>query len=665
MALRVTRKCFVYSTLAVIVGAAVIATVLVLLLRDDEEIMKSYKFGGSDLVIQLQEQPDHRYVLSLIRDGAIIQRVTLDHDFTDDSELESIPRGLLLEGNGQRIEVKDIEDTPDFSMISITRTLRKDQIISDIVHTGGNAKDHPVQWYGGPEQMEQFYPVQRLRFEDYAYVPKELHSAAIVERYWINSAGVFFYVEKEVPLFIDQDEETLRLTAKKELPYYTYDDTFVFNYRIGVAKNVKEAHLKAVDKILNKPVDIPDERMVRHPIWSTWVRYRRPISQQTVLDFAKEINDYGFKNAQLDIDDYWENCYGSLIFNSITFPNVTELTEQLKEMGFRVTLWVHPFINKNCQPWYTEAMTKGFFVKSHNETVGYKTKWWNSEENEASYINFNNPAAVDWFRQRLLELRDQGIDSFKFDAGETSWAPMDPDVEGPKALLPASMTTSFVRMCAEFGPMIEIRTGWATQDLPVFVRMLDFDTRWGRNNGLQSLIPTLLQMNLNGYPFVLPDMIGGNMYGNDILTKELFIRWLQATTFMPSMQFSKAPWDIDLETVSIAKRYTMLHEEFSDYILQRMRLTVAEGIPVNPPIWWLDPDDEEALKIDDEFLLGEDILVAPVLTEFATRRDVYLPKGTWRDGNSTQVYEGGRWLRDYRAPIDTLPYFVKTTFQMR
>lgn len=244
-------------------------------------------------------------------------------------------------------------------MISITRTLRKDQIISDIVHTGGNAKDHPVQWYGGPEQMEQFYPVQRLRFEDYAYVPKELHSAAIVERYWINSAGVFFYVEKEVPLFIDQDEETLRLTAKKELPYYTYDDTFVFNYRIGVAKNVKEAHLKAVDKILNKPVDIPDERMVRHPIWSTWVRYRRPISQQTVLDFAKEINDYGFKNAQLDIDDYWENCYGSLIFNSITFPNVTELTEQLKEMGFRVTLWVHPFINKNCQPWYTEAMTKG------------------------------------------------------------------------------------------------------------------------------------------------------------------------------------------------------------------------------------------------------------------------------------------------------------------
>lgn len=57
--------------------------------------------------------------------------------------------------------------------------------------------------------------------------------------------------------------------------------------------------------------------------------------------------------------------------------------------------------------------------------------------------------------------------------------------------------------------------------------------------------------------------------------------------------------------------------------------------------------------------------MAPVLTEFATTRNVYLPKGTWRDGNTNQVYEGGRWLYSYAAPMDTLPYFVKTSFQMR
>ncbi|XP_055607722.1 myogenesis-regulating glycosidase-like [Uranotaenia lowii] len=665
MALKVTRKCLLYSVLGAVVVAVIVGVTLFLVLRDDEDIMKSYSFSSSGVEVRLEEQPDHRYVLNLVRGGVSIQRVTLDYDFTDDSEIETIPKGLRLEGGGQRLEIKDIEDSQNFSFLSVTRTLQKGQIISDVIHTNEKVNGKDVNWYGGPEQMEQYYPIQHLRFDDYAYVPKELHSAAIVERYWLSSQGVFFYVEKEVPLFIDQDEQSLRLTAKKELPYYTYDESFEFNYRIGIAKDAKEAHMKAVERILNKPVGIPDERMVRHPIWSTWVRYGRPINHQTILDFAKEINDYGFKNAQLDIDDFWETCYGSLIFNSITFPNVTELTEQLKEMGFRTTMWIHPFINKNCQPWYTEAQSRGFLVQSHNETIGYNTKWWNSGENEASYINFNNPAAVDWYRRRLQELRDEGIDSFKFDAGETSWAPLDPIVEGPKALLPSSMTTNFVRMCAEFGPMIEIRTGWTTQDLPVFVRMLDLDTRWGMNNGLQSLIPTLIQMNMNGYPFVLPDMIGGNVYGDDILTKELFLRWLQANTFMPSMQFSKTPWDIDNESVEITKKFVDLHETYSDYILQRMRLAVAEGTPVNPPIWWLDPEDDVAQRIPDEYLLGEDILVAPVITEFAKSRDVYLPKGTWRDGNNNQVYEGPRWLNNYQAPMDTLPYFIKTSFQMR
>ena len=76
--------------------------------------------------------------------------------------------------------------------------------------------------------------------------------------------------------------------------------------------------------------------------------------------------------------------------------------------------------------------------------------------------------------------------------------------------------------------------------------MIDKDTYWTFENGLPTLITTLLQMNMNGYPLVLPDMIGGNGY-NEPPTKELFIRWLQANTFMPSMQFSYVPWEFDNE----------------------------------------------------------------------------------------------------------------------
>lgn len=115
-------------------------------------------------------------------------------------------------------------------------------------------------------------------------------------------------------------------------------------------------------------------------------------------------------------------------------------------------------------------------------------------------------------------------------------------------------------------------------------------------------------MNLVGYPLVLPDMIGGNGYGDGFWNggsgvssrpdKEIFLRWLQANTFMPSLQFSYVPWDYDSEvsvvefydsTVFMAQyrrhKFVRLHGEYTPYIMERFKLAVARGEPVNPPIW--------------------------------------------------------------------------------
>jgi myogenesis-regulating glycosidase len=226
-------------------------------------------------------------------------------------------------------------------------------------------------------------------------------------------------------------------------------------------------------------------------------------------------------------------------------------------------------------------------------------------------------------------------------------------------LSPSSFTIDFVRFAAEFGAEIEIRTGWLTQDLPHWVRMLDLDSRWSWNNGLPTLVPTLLQMSMTGYPFVLPDMIGGNNYGNDEITKELFIRWVQATVFMPAMQFSFTPWDFDAETIVISKWCTDMHETYTDYIVERFRLVVRTGELVNSPIWWLDPDDVEAQAVDDEFLLGDKILSAPVVIQGAVTRDIYLPQGKWRDGNTGELHDGRKRIKDYPAPLNILPYFIR------
>ena len=108
-----------------------------------------------------------------------------------------------------------------------------------------------------------------------------------------------------------------------------------------------------------------------------------------------------------------------------------------------------------------------------------------------------------------------------------------------------------------------------------------------------------------GYPFVLPDMIGGNGYGEDPLdesnipSRELYIRWLQANVFMPGMQFSFVPWICDQEVVEHAKAMIALRGSYADKIVDLAKESVETGEPINRPIWWVDPYDETAFRIGD------------------------------------------------------------------
>ncbi len=215
------------------------------------------------------------------------------------------------------------------------------------------------------------------------------------------------------------------------------------------------------------------------------------------------------------------------------------LVSRLKSLGFRVTIWVHPFINVDCNEFLTYAKKKDYLVKNQNGVV--MTSWWNGN---GSYIDFTNPAAANWYLSRLNELKAKtGIDSFKFDSGESSVSPQVPVFHVMTDNHPETILQAYVNAVATFGNYIEVRVGRGTQKYPIFVRMLDRETAWTGRLGMDTLIPELLHMNVIGYNFVLPDMIGGNGYAQTKVTEEMFIRWLQINVFMPALQFSYPPWD--------------------------------------------------------------------------------------------------------------------------
>lgn len=367
-----------------------------------------------------------------------------------------------------------------------------------------------MNWYGGPQQENQSYPVQKFVFKDFAYIPKDQKNAAIMERYWLSSRGFFVFIDYDVPLFVDQNtiaNDSICFTARKALPYNTHNNKKItFNYKIGFSSDARKTHMNVINRIMKKPLGIPNEKLVRYPIWNTWVRYGRDINEQIIRDFADEISKHGFNCSLLEIDDFWEEgCYGSKIIDKVKFPNMKKLTTELKSKfkEISIVMWVHPFMNKNCEPYYTSAKNNDHLMKSMSGS--YDTSWWNSGINGAGHIDFANPVAAIFFKNKLIALQeDHGIDSFTFDAGVTSYYPIDSNFKGNSNLFPGIEISKYVRLAALFGDMIEVRIGWGTQDLNIMVGMMDFDSRWGWDNGLVTLIPTLIQMNLNGYPFVIP-----------------------------------------------------------------------------------------------------------------------------------------------------------------
>ncbi|GBP18691.1 Myogenesis-regulating glycosidase [Eumeta japonica] len=263
----------------------------------------------------------------------------------------------VIGANGVSFEVESTYyDDVGARKLTVWWTGPSDVVFEDCIDFGTD------EWYGGPEQKEQYWPIQNGKLQKYSYISKEEDNAAISERYWLSSSGKYIYVHPEVPLFVDYHnvmDNHLCLIAEVAAPYSSKRTMNILKYDIWFFDNAKEAHLHAVDTYLGKPTGVPDYRMIQYPIWSTWAKYSRDIDQDNLWEYANRIADSGFPNSQFEIDDLWEVCYGSLTVDERKFPDMAQFVRDLKSIGFRVSIWIQPFINKGCDPWYSEALDKG------------------------------------------------------------------------------------------------------------------------------------------------------------------------------------------------------------------------------------------------------------------------------------------------------------------
>jgi alpha-glucosidase (family GH31 glycosyl hydrolase) len=555
------------------------------------------------------------------------------------------------------------------------------KLVTDHYSLSTTPADVPVEikiqleghWYGGGELIHQQHPLNKLMmhsapFHTFDNGPTGL--SGVMNPAWFSSNGTLIIADSSVEFGMNQppaDYPRFKWSfvtdgrgAFSDRPFLDKDGvgdgllTFKGNaldLKFHFSENAVTAYENQV-KHFGHPTELPPEGLFTKPTWTTWARYKTAINQEVVLQFADEIIQNGYPYHVMEIDDRWQVYYGDLEFDPQRFPDPKAMIDELHAKGFKVTTWVIPFLDEQSNA-FAEGAKNGWLVRRADGSP-YLVPWW---QGRGGLLDVTNPSALEWFFARLNQLQIKtGCDGFKFDAGEACFLP--DDAVTYQKIHPNEYTKIYVDAVAKHHRLTEVRSGWKNQAAPIFFRQWDKTTSWGLDNGLHSVLTGALAMSLAGYPFILPDMVGGNEY-DEKADADMMIRWTQLNALLPSMQFSLAPWDYGADSAELCRRFANLHVELAPKILEITRDSIAKGLPIIRPIFWLDPSDEHALTCDDEFLLGDEFLVAPVITPNTTQRDIYLPKGKWQNYWTGEIIMGNALIEKFPTPLDTLPIFKR------
>ncbi|XP_056138732.1 myogenesis-regulating glycosidase-like isoform X2 [Lampris incognitus] len=434
-------------------------------------------------------------------------------------------------------------------------------------------------WYGGAESAIQHWPVKvQGEEEPRPFTTSDVYSnrngfGGILERYWLSSNATAIKINDSVPFHLGWSEQdgTLRFQARyQDSPYRPPEGQKALpelSYRVCVGSDITSIHKYMVRRYFPKPIKVPDPEVFKYPVWSTWALHKTAITQEKLLGYASDITKHGFTCSHLELDDRYTADYGEFEFDPQKFPNASVMFDKLREDGFKVSLWTHPFINYDSIN-FGVGVEKGLFVREPDGELPALVRWRNGI---GGILDFTNPEAREWYSSYLSMLKSHyDITSFKFDAGETSYLPRQFSTLVPLTD-PSTFTRRYTEMAIPFNERAELRVGYQSQNISCFFRIIDRDSVWDYELGLKSIIPTVLTIGILGYQFVLPDMIGGNAYPNrttvaldnkdGLPDRELYIRWLELSAFMPVMQFSIPPWAYDNEETGAPRGNPHRHGE--------------------------------------------------------------------------------------------------------
>jgi alpha-glucosidase (family GH31 glycosyl hydrolase) len=409
------------------------------------------------------------------------------------------------------------------------------------------------------------------------------------------------------------------------------------------------------------------DRLVKYPSDPT-TQYEREVQS----DIAN------FDRYRMRVDGYRIEGWAEL-----PPPVLAHVISELKARGIHPLLYFRAFVGTDSTGTddpadYQYAVSHGYVATRADGSPYIFISNFNSP---AAQIDFTNPAAVAWWQGRIRAALNLGADGFMQDFGEQVLADMhfhDGEtgltMHNRLPILYDQATREVVNQYEREHPgrhiLFYTRAGYTGTPGNAAYESANFPgdetTDWSRASGLASLTTDMLSRAIGGAYGYSTD-IGGyfDIGPYQATTKELFLRWAQWAALSPLFRLhgsilagTHAPWTFDAQTVQIYKRLISLHLAARPLIRRLWRTADRIGMPITRPLWLQFPHDPVAARQDQEWLLGPNVLVAPVVVQGATSRSVYFPSGCWRSPVSGTRYRG-RTTHAVAAPLARLPYFFR------
>jgi alpha-D-xyloside xylohydrolase len=400
------------------------------------------------------------------------------------------------------------------------------------------------------------------------------------------------------------------------------------------------------------------------PAWSfgLWLTtsFCTEYDEATVTSFVDGMAERDIPLSVFHFDCFWmrEYQWTDFTWDPDVFPDPAGMLRRLKERGLRISMWINPYIAQKAAL-FDEAAREGYLVRRPNGDI-----WqWDLWQPGMALVDFTNPAARAWYEGHLRALLDQGVDSFKTDFGER----VPTDVVWHDGSDPERMHNYYAQLYNRtVFDLLEKERG--TGEAVVFARSAtaggqQFPVHWGGDcfasfTAMAESLRGGLSLSLSGFGFWSHD-IGGFEGTPD---PAVFKRWLAFGLLSSHSRLHgnvsyRVPWAFGEEAVDVARKFTRLKHRLMPYLYGAAVEAHRTGVPVMRPMLLDFPADPACRTLDRQYMLGPDLLVAPVFTEEG-EVEYYLPEGTWTHLLTGEQVQGPAWRQETHG-YDSLPLYVR------